>query len=97
MRKLGTRKTRKMQPAERKAYQEHRLAQTEEAYAMLKAHAAKVREARDAKGLTLRALSNEVGCSVNQLHNLEAARNWPSMVVYIRLCHALGMKTPPLL
>ncbi len=37
-----------------------------------------------------------LGVSNKTLDNIEAARNWPSMPVYIKLCRALGVGTPPL-
>lgn len=42
-------------------------------------------------------LASSVGCSVGQISNMEAGRNWPSMPVYVKLCRVLKVATPPFL
>ncbi len=74
MQKPATRK-----PAQsRRAYKEHRLAQTVQARKDLKALAEWLRELRASRGLTLEQVAHAARCSVNQIHNIEAARNWAS-------------------
>jgi transcriptional regulator with XRE-family HTH domain len=63
----------------------------------LKTFGKEVRRLRLAAGLSQIALAEKIGCSNKQLDNIEWARCWPSMKVYISLCRALGMENIPLL
>lgn len=90
MQKPATRK-----PAQsRRAYKEHRLAQTVQARKDLKALAEWLRELRASRGLTLEQVAHAARCSVNQIHNIEAARNWASMPAYVAIARALGVQSP---
>ena len=60
----------------------------------LAAFGAEVRRHRVLRGLSQTALSEKIGCSIKQLNNVEYARNWPSMTVYLALCRELGVETP---
>ena len=51
---------------------------------------ARVRGHRLRHGATLKALAEDVDCSVSLLSKIENRRNLPSMTMLVRLAHALG-------
>jgi transcriptional regulator with XRE-family HTH domain len=57
--------------------------------------AAQIRAARKSRKLTLHAAAERIGVSLSQFANIEMARNWPSMPVYIKLCRVFGLGQPP--
>jgi DNA-binding XRE family transcriptional regulator len=84
-------------PRVRRHYLEHRIADTKASLEALKRFAVCLRELRLANGLTLNALAREVGCSANQIYNMEHAQNWPSMAVYLSLCRVFKQPQPPMM
>lgn len=97
MKALGTRKRLRLKKRLRlrRKYFEHGLQNTPEAKEALGRFAVELRECRIESQKTLHQLSEEAGCSLSQLANIERGANWPSMVLYISLCRALGQPKPP--
>lgn len=62
----------------------------------LDALAANVRARRTKRELTLDVLSTDIVSSKQQVSNIEAARNWPSMPNYIAICRRLEAGKIPL-
>lgn len=52
---------------------------------------------RIAIGFKQEDLANLMDVSVQQLSNVEAGRNWPSIPAYQKLCQALRVGVPPLM
>lgn len=83
-------------PSGPRKYFKHRLEQDVVMKTTLCHLGAAVRRLRQRAGLTLQALGERAGCSRHTINNIEQARNWPAMVVYLRICKALGVGKPPL-
>ncbi len=56
-----------------------------------------VRKRRVAAGLKQSDLARTAGISYNQLNHIEVGRYFPSIPVYVALCEALQLNSPPLL
>jgi XRE family aerobic/anaerobic benzoate catabolism transcriptional regulator len=66
-------------------------------HALLAACGARLREAREARGLALAALARETGLSRRYLTEAEAGRANPSLLVLAKLAQALHLRLPELL
>lgn len=75
----------------------HRLGDDPKMRAKLDRLGAAVLGLRQEQGLSLAQLAEKVGCSLHTIHNIEHARNWPALPVYVALCRELGVSNPPLL
>ncbi len=63
----------------------------------LKTFGEEIRRRRELRTLSQTALAHLVNISYKQLNNIECARNWPSMPVYLTLCKVLDAPKPSLL
>jgi transcriptional regulator with XRE-family HTH domain len=57
--------------------------------------AARMTATREGRDLSQTKLAALAGCSVKQINNIEGARCWPSMPIYVAICRALGAGEPP--
>ncbi len=58
--------------------------------------AAAIRDRRLKNGLNQTEFAEQVGVSNKTMDNIEAARNWPSVPVYIAICRVLRVGRIPL-
>src|SRR6478609_7514527 len=68
---------------------------TPRANALLAKFGVAVAARRRQLGMGQTEMSRDIGCTVSQVSNMEAGRNWPSMTVYFKLCRVLQVETPP--
>ncbi len=55
-----------------------------------------IRERRLQLGLSQKEFAGRIGIPTSTMNNIEVARNWPSLPVYITICRALRMGRIPL-
>ena len=75
-------------------HREHRLGSTSASKRDLKRFAHRVRDERNARGLSQSAFAPQIGVSTKQLSNIECANNWPAMPVAMKICRLLGIELP---
>lgn len=81
-------------PKVRKRHIEHKIADTKESQAALGRFATSLRTLRIRQGYSLKSLAEKVGCSYQQIGNIENRQHWPSMSTYLAICRALGQPRP---
>jgi repressor LexA len=57
----------------------------------------RLREIREAQGLSQQALAAHVGCTRGAISHWECGRKWPPIPMILRLAHALGVSEALLL
>lgn len=62
----------------------------------LKKSGAKLKAARQSRGLTAFQLAEKVGCSVQQIYHCESGHSWFYWPMYIKACAVLNLPVPPL-